>query len=433
MTLALRFRGMLGLVPIAGLTLSAVLATAPTAHAGEDYTRIPVRETGTVLRVNDGDTFEMLPDGSSTPVRVRLIGINAPEVAGFKNSHFDRDFCGGPQAYQYLSALLPQGSRVQLRSESADSSNRGRILRHAFAPNPATGTFDVNVQQAVAAAGLAMWFALDGESGLAASYRATVDAAQQAGAGIWNPSFCSSVEQPEAQLALTVAWDAPGNDAERLDAEMVIIRNVGTTAVDVSGWLLRDSSLEGWLTFPAGTVIEPGDYRVVHVGVGTNAGRDLYMKSRQPIFPNLEPGQFLGDGAYLLDRSTTPRAWFEYPCLSDCVNDPLKGKVAITKVDRIAGPGSPGKRANMESVVIGNLSDAPVLLDGYFLRRKVSTYPILPNTWLAPGKTLTVRIGKGKPTASTQYWGMANTLLDDDRDRVQLLSATNVLISQKQW
>ena len=87
----------------------------------------------------------------------------------------------------------------------------------------------------------------------------------------------------------------------------------------------------------------------------------------------------------------------------------------------------------MESVVIGNLSDAPVLLDGYFLRRKVSTYPILPNTWLAPGKTLTVRIGKGKPTASTQYWGMANTLLDDDRDRVQLLSATNVLISQKQW
>jgi len=380
------FRGVRWGAPVAALASVLAIGGAPAAHAGEDFTQIPVRETGTVLRINDGDTFEMLPDGSSTSVRVRLIGINAPEVAGFKNSHFDRDFCGGPQAYQYLSALLPQGSRVQLRSESADSSNRGRILRHAFAQNPATGAFDVNVQQAVAAAGLAMWFALDGESALATTYRATVDAAQEAGVGIWNRSFCSSIEQPEAQLSLTVTWDAPGNDAQQLNRETVIIRNVGTTAADLGGWILRDSSLEGWMTIPEGTVIAPGDYRVVHVGTGTNDGRDLYMQSRQPIFPNLEPGQFLGDGAYLLDRSTTPRAWFEYPCLSDCVNDPLKGKVAITKVDRIAGPGSPGKRANMESVVIGNLSDAPVLLDGYFLRRKVSTYPILPNTWLAPGK-----------------------------------------------
>ena len=427
------FRGVKWGAPLAALASVFAIGWAPAVHAGEDFAQIPVRETGTVLRINDGDTFEMLPDGSSTPVRVRLIGINAPEVAGFKNSHFDRDFCGGPQAYQLLSALLPQGSRVQLRSESADSSNRGRILRHAFGRNPATGAFDVNVQQAVAAAGLAMWFALDGESALAASYRATVDAAQEAGAGIWNPSFCSSVEQPEAQLSLTVTWDAPGNDVQQLNRETVIIRNVGTTAVDLGGWLLRDSSLEGWMTIPEGTVIAPGDYRVVHVGTGTNAGRDLYMQSRDPIFPNLAPGQFLGDGAYLLDRSTTPRAWFEYPCLSDCVSDPLKGKVAITKVDRIAGPGSPGKRANMESVVIENLSDAPVLLDGYFLRRKVSTYPILANTWLAPGKTLTVRIGKGKPTASTQYWGMPNTLLNDDHDRVQLRSATNVLISQKKW
>lgn len=415
------------------LVLVASLAWAPTASAREDYTQIPIRETGTVLRINDGDTFEMLPDGSSTPVRVRLIGINAPEVAGFKNAHFDRDFCGGPQAYQYLSGMLPVGSRVQLRSESAESANRGRILRHAFGQNPATGAFDVDVQQAVAAAGLAMWFALDGESALAATYRSAVDQAQDAGVGIWNPAFCSSVEQPEARIALTVTWDAPGNDAQRLDAETVIIRNVGSTAVDLSGWLLRDSSLEAWLTLPGGTLIEPGDYRVVHVGVGTNTGRDLYMQATQPIFPNLEPGQFLGDGAYLLDRSTTPRAWFEYPCLSDCVSDPLKGKVVISKVDRVAGPGSPSKRANMESVAIKNISEAPVLLDGYFLRRRISTYPILADTWLAPGRELTVRIGKGRPTPSTQYWGMPNTLLNDDHDRVQLFSATNVLISQKKW
>jgi endonuclease YncB( thermonuclease family) len=415
-----------------GLILGGLLL-APVAGAQDDAAQIPIRETGTVLRINDGDTFEMIPDGSSTPVRVRMLGINTPEVTGWKNAHFDKDMCGGPQAYQYLSSILPLGSKVQLRSNSAESTNRGRILRYAFAQNPATGAFDVDLQQAVARQGLAMWFSLEGESTMARTYRGVVDEAQAAGIGIWNPSFCTSMEQPDARLAMTVIWDSPGNDAQTLNQESVIIRNVGPSAVDVSGWLLRDSSLEAWLEFPAGTVLPPGDYLVAHSGTGVNGGRDFYMQATSPIFPNLVAGQFIGDGAYLLDRSTTPRAWFEYPCLSDCVSDPLKGRVVISKVNPIAGPGSAAKRANMEYVVVSNASNESVLLDGYFLRRNVSTYPFLPNTRLAPGKSLTVRIGRGQATANTQYWGMTHTLLDDKGDSVQLLSSSNVQISQKKW
>ncbi|MBU6245846.1 MAG: lamin tail domain-containing protein [Actinomycetales bacterium] len=419
-------------VALTTIGTGAVIPPAAAAQEG-DFTSIPIQETGRVVRINDGDTFEMVPDGSSKPVRVRLLGINTPEVTGWQNAHFAADMCGGPQAYQFLSSILPVGSRVQLRSNDAASTNRGRILRYAFARNPDTGAFDVDLQRAIAQAGLAMWFALEGEATMARTYRAIVDQAQAAGAGIWNPTFCTAVEQPDARLSLVINWDAPGNDRQSLNAESVIIRNTGSSSVDISGWLLRDSSLESWLHMPDGTVIAPGDYRVVHVGSGTNAGKDLYMDAHQPIFPNLVAGEFVGDGAYLLDRSTTPRAWFEYPCLSDCASDPLKGKVIIAKVNPVAGPGAPGKRANEEFVVLRNVSDEPVVLDGAFLRRKVSTYPLLPDTRLQPGASLKVRIGKGLPDAQTQHWGMDSTLLNDQHDAVELRSSTNVLISRKQW
>lgn len=424
-------RGPARIAAAVALVFFLVTPTAAMA-APEDFRTIPVRETGTVLRINDGDTFEIRPDGSS-PVRVRMLGINTPEVTGWQNSHFDSDMCGGPQAYQLLSSMMPVGSRVQLRSSDAASSNRGRILRYVFAQNPATGAFDVDISAAMARAGLAMWFSLEGETGLSQTYRGIVDQAQTAGAGIWNPAFCTSTEQPDARLSLVVNWDAPSNDAANLNGESVIIRNVGSGNVDVSGWLLRDSSLEAWFVMPEGTIITPGDYRAVHVGSGTPGDHDLYMGASSPIFPNLVAGQFVGDGAYLLDRSTTPRAWFEYPCISDCVSDPLRGKAIISSVDAVAGPGRAAVRANEEHVVVKNTSSEPIALDGYFLRRKVSTYPFIANTTIRPGATVKVRIGKGRPDAATQYWGMSGTLLNDSGDRVQLVSPTNVVISQKKW
>ena len=91
------------------------------------------------------------------------------------------------------------------------------------------------------------------------------------------------------------------------------------------------------------------------------------------------------------------------------------------------------RAANEEYVVLRNTGAVPVLLDGYYLRRKVSTYPFPPGTQILPGKTLTVRIGKGAATTLVQYWGRPAPLLTNRHDRVELLSNTNVLISRKQW
>ena len=418
---------------IAVVTALLVAVLAIPARA-TDITTIPVQETGVVDWVQDGDTFRFLADGAATKVSVRMLGMNAPEVAGFKNSHFPFDFCGGLAAEARLKELLPIGTRVQLRSLHAESQNRGRILRSVFAYDDATGQYDIDVVAQMLREGWGMWFTLEGEASLSADYRGIVDSAQAARVGIWNPTLCGPVEQPDANVTLTVVWDAPSNDATNLNGEYVIVRNTGAVPVDLTGWLLRDSSLEAWYTFPAGSVLSPDDYRVVHVGSGQNGvpAHDLYMGAAAPIFANVRYSPYIGDGAYLLDRSTAIRAWTEYPCSNDCT-DPLQGKVRITAVQPRAGSGSGVQRANGEYIVLRNVSKVPVRMDGAFLRRTVSTYTLLPNTVIKPGRTLTVRMGRGTPTATTQYWGLGGPLLNDVKDAVELRSPKDVLLSVKRW
>lgn len=423
-----------------GITLALLLvpagpSMADTVARDTAYTDVPVQETGRITKVLDGDTFEFLAEGASRPTRVRLLGVNTPEVTGQDNIHFAEDMCAGREAEAQLERLLPPGTKVELRSQNKASTNRGRILRYVFAYDEQTGQYDRDISAIVAESGLAMWFTVDQESALSYPYRLIVQQAQRGGRGIWDPNHCGPVEQPGTQVAVTVSWDAPGTDQTNLNGEFVIVRNTGTTPVDLSGWLLRDSSLTSWYFFPSGTVLAPGDYRMVHVGSGTPGSpgpHDLYMGSTEPLFPNTQDGKFLGDGAYLLDRDTAVRFYDEYPCIANC-RDPLQGAVVIAKVNAVSQSRVPSRAANEEYVVLKNRSAVPVLLDGYYLRRKVSTYPFPPGTQILPGKALTVRIGKGATTTSAQYWGRPAPLLTNAHDRVELLSNKNVVVSKRQW
>lgn len=425
------------------LMLAALIPTSlvPAAQAATQnslparYLDIPIQETGIVDVVADGDTFRFIEDGTAEYVTVRLLGVNTPEIRGFNNVHRDKDMCGGAEATDVLKSVLRPGSKVQLRSLSAESENRGRIQRYAFAWNPLTEQYDIDVQAIIAQSGLAMWFTIKDEASLSYQYRIMIAQAQLEKRGIWNPEYCGPLEQPGANLSVIVNWDAAGNDNANINGEFIVVRNIGDQDVDLSGWLLRDSSLTSWFYFPGGSVLAPNDFRVVHAGFGTNGTpdpREIYMNSETALFPNVEPGLFLGDGAYLLDRNTAMRNYYEYPCVLDC-SDPLQGVLRITQVNAVSTAKTVAKRANQEYIRIKNEGIVPVLLDGYYLRRGVSTYPFLVNSMIKPGGVLTVRIGKGTPTRSTQYWGQDSTLLRDKGDRVALMSNRNVTISVKAW
>ena len=367
------------------LSVGALFATTITSQAQQvptvqkTYLEIPIQETGIVDVVADGDTFRFIENGSSDYVTVRLLGVNTPEIRGFNNVHRDKDMCGGAEATDVLKSVLRPGTKVQLRSLDKASEGRGRIQRYAFAWNPTTEQFDIDVQAVVAQSGLAMWFTVKDESALSYQYRVMIAQTQLEKRGMWNPNYCGPLESPNAQISVIVNWDAKGNDNQNINGEFITVRNIGSAPVDLTGWLLRDSSLTAWFYFPSGSIIAPNDFRVVHSGVGANGTpnpRDLYMGSETALFPNVEEDKFLGDGAYLLDRNTAMRTYYEYPCVLDCT-DPLQGVLRITKVNAVSTAKSAAKRANQEFVRIRNTGNSSALLDGYYLRRGLSTYPFL--------------------------------------------------------
>lgn len=75
---------------------------------------------GTVVRVSDGDTFWVEPAGGGRPVKVRLQGIDAPEICQ----------PWGEQAKRALEALA-LGQRVRVESVAVDAHGRSlaRVLR----------------------------------------------------------------------------------------------------------------------------------------------------------------------------------------------------------------------------------------------------------------------------------------------------------------
>ena len=433
-----------------GLGITAALMLQPMATTGAasaepfpfpnfstvDYTQVPIQETGVVDVVADGDTIRFIEEGATDYVTIRLLGINTPEVRGFYNKNRDEDMCGAVPASRLLSSLLPPGWPVQLRALRKESVGAdGRIQRYAFGWNPQTGAYDVDVQAALSQAGLAMWFTLGDESALSYKYRVLIAQAQERGLGIWNPEYCGPVEQPDASLSVIAHWNAEGNDNADPNGEYVIVRNTGDRPVDISQWLLRDSSLTSWFNFPDGSVLAPDDYRVVHIGLG-NPGQpkpqDLYMGSQAALLANTAPDRFTGDGVYLLDRSTAVRAWFEWPCVLDCT-DPAQGVLRITRVNPFVTAKKPAKAANQEFIVIRNLSMKPVRLDGYYLSYLAASHPFEVGSQIGPGGSLTLYIGKGAPTVTRQFWGRDRTLLRDVGGTVRLLSETNAPISSKSW
>jgi endonuclease YncB( thermonuclease family) len=107
-------------IPLLTLLSTVIVVLGPVpAQAAET-----VRQRGRIVKVVDGDTVDVrLSSGRER--RVRLIGIDTPEVYGTVE-------CGGRQASRSLKRLLPPGTRVRLVSDptQANKDRYGRLLRY---------------------------------------------------------------------------------------------------------------------------------------------------------------------------------------------------------------------------------------------------------------------------------------------------------------
>jgi micrococcal nuclease len=90
-----------------------------------------------VTKVVDGDTIHARPLGGGRDLKVRLLGIDAPESS---STRYGRPSCGGAEATAALRAVAPKGAVVTLEPDpTQDTVDRyGRVLAYEVLPGGVT-------------------------------------------------------------------------------------------------------------------------------------------------------------------------------------------------------------------------------------------------------------------------------------------------------
>lgn len=132
--------------------------------------------SGRISAISDGDTVRVMASDGTDLGRVRLLGINAPELG-----HDDQaEQCWAAQARQALARVVPVGSAVQLVADptQSDRDGYGRLLRYLVQG-------DVDVQEVMLRQGAARPFWPAGAGTRSALYNLAATTAQQTKRGLW--------------------------------------------------------------------------------------------------------------------------------------------------------------------------------------------------------------------------------------------------------
>jgi micrococcal nuclease len=212
-----------------------------------------------VERVIDGDTLIVAgPDG---PIRVRLIGINAPE----------RGECLDGEATAQLTDLLG-GQSIVLVADVSNVDRYGRLLRYV----ETSGGLDVGLELVRQGLAISRRYAPD----LARNdlYDAAQTEAQAAERGIWARDACGIADEADGFITIEIRYDADGNDNDNLNDEWVRFQNTGPQQVDLDGWLVADESSSNRYRF-RNLVLEPSTSVTLFSGCGTDTQDERYWCS----------------------------------------------------------------------------------------------------------------------------------------------------------
>ena len=322
-----------------GLNTDVVTASGAVEH---------VWECGIVYKHEDGDTTHVKTTTNKL-VEVRNIGLQTPEMAKAKpgGGHWPAQ-CGAQQAYENFMGLMPEEiTIVQLRSITNGANGWGggsRPTRSVYKLNNATGQFDIDVQAEQIKAGWSMWWPTAAEWAHNKEYLDLMNDAKARGVGLWNPNLCGTATGGVPSMWFNQNAPAIDADAEPAFGEYVILKNETAAAMDLTGWSLRDNSLNFFWDAVNGTwmqglnkfgsmVLQPGEHRIIYLD--NPAGYPLspteyeyFNWSRNAPGAQLTNGSIgaafsanyiNGDGVYLQDANGNMRVSMTNPCTSSAM------------------------------------------------------------------------------------------------------------------
>lgn len=264
----------------------AVFAAACLSHGSPPSSESRLEHGVEVLvtRVVDGDTaYVRFPNGSVD--KVRFLGVDTPETEPARNRPYEYGsitdlICltrWGERAKEFTKASL-QGKHAFLVFDrlSPRRGYFGRLLAYVYLPNGTDFTAELIER------GYARVYT-EGEFTKKGLYLRYQEKAESGGLGVWS---CEAGERAPSVVIVSVVYDA-----DNLNGEYVLLKNVGDSAVNLAGWELRDADGNSY-RFPE-VYLPPGAELRVHSGRGINGPSDLYWNSTVPVW---DSG---GDTAYL--------------------------------------------------------------------------------------------------------------------------------------
>ena len=461
-----------GLVAAMGTWSAAASPASTTVAAATPTTQ---HCFGKVKRVEDGDTVDVRLTKTCKSwdaghvVVVRNAGIQTTEHHDTKPNAAGGEVyeCWAKPAQDYASSFMPAGTKVRLsfwHITVADEQTATGAKRYFMYVDALKGGKWVDFQASELRAGLAMWKPEAIEQLHNADYAVPYQQAMRAGAGIFSDADgthpkCGAANQPGAQIQAWIGWKTNGRDTtSNADEEFFKLRNAGATAVDLSGWSVRDAGHKfngektTYFTFKPGTVLQPGDVLTLFPTNGTDSVAKLTFfnnRDRLPFYANAPmggtmqtaaPGVHVGVGQawpgaanYLLDPQLNFRAWAAYPCVVVCSSSPMPAPTVDIKTVNV-GP--------VEEVVVQNTSSTqPADITGLVLDYNGFIKELPPGQLPAAG-VMTVHIVKTSQlqpdTMTDAYWGHDSgynptRMLSNDDGSLWLRTADDVTVDFNSW
>lgn len=219
-----------------------------------------------VERVVDGDSLEVLVLPDRTPVEVRLVGYNAPELYAD-----DTQTCNGKQARDALEVLVEDAQGLVLLDEGTDRYGR-QLADIALGDDDGSAT----AVAALISAGRGL------ATGTSEANRRLMVEAAEAGRGIWGDQ-CGT-PMTDGLVIAEAQVDPEGNDRFNLADEWVRIKNVSGQSIALDGWILRDDTTGH--RFGLSGALSSGSSLTVRTGDGSSDDDDLFLGERYPVWSN---------------------------------------------------------------------------------------------------------------------------------------------------
>ena len=255
-------------------TLATAATAVPIAEATNPSTTPTMPATWVTSTIVDGDTLDV--SGPQGQWRVRLVGMNAPEVGE----------CFATESTDALR-FLTTGELV-LVTDVSDADRYDRKLRYIE-------TIDgIDVGAEMVRNGFAISRRYAPDTARNDIYDRLQADAESAGLGLWAADACGP-PTTDVSIEITLRYDADGDDNFNLNDEWVRFTNSGSAPLNLDGWLVADESASHRYTFHDLTLAQ-GAAITLYTGCGTDTEIERYWCNQNSAIWNNS-----GDTVFLRD------------------------------------------------------------------------------------------------------------------------------------